>query len=614
MALDLKQKNILIGGILLTAVVYIIQLINLQLLDEDYKITASNNALKYETIYPARGLILDRNGEILVANKISYDIMVTPIELEEFDTLDLCRVLGMDINFVKDKLNEYKKYRKRIGFRTLPFLKQISAREYSLFHEKAYKFKGFSAIPRTIRSYPLNAGGNLLGYITEVDSAFLRKNPSYRSGDYTGRTGLEQSYEEILKGEKGYRIFLRDVNNRIKDSFEKGEYDKNAEPGKTIITSIDATLQQYGELLMQNKVGSVVAIEPSTGEILALVSSPGIDVAQLAEINKYYREIATDPLKPMFNRATMSPYPPGSVFKLVNALIALEEEVVETQTNYSCYGGYTVGRGVACHAHPSPVDLTESIMMSCNTYYCIAFRDIIDNPKYSSVRKGFERWRELVTSFGFGKRLGSDLPSEQGGLVPTPEIYDRIHGKNRWRSLSIISLAIGQGELGTTPLHLANLAATIANRGHYHTPHLVKGSPDTLINTSYRQKNYTLIDTTHFPKVIEGMYRAVNSPAGSGATARIAAVKGLDICGKTGTAENPHGRDHSVFISFAPRDNPQIAVAAYIENAGFGATWAAPIASLVIEKYLKGEISRKYLEDYVLQGDLRSNVLKNSNN
>jgi penicillin-binding protein 2 len=310
----------------------------------------------------------------------------------------------------------------------------------------------------------------------------------------------------------------------------------------------------------------------------------------------------------MFNRATMSPYPPGSVFKLVNALVALEEGLIEPGTSNSCYGGYFVGRGMGCHAHPSPVDLTESIMMSCNTYYAIVFRQIIDNPKYSSVREGFERWRELVMSFGFGQKLGSDLPSEQAGSMPSSQTYDKIHGKDRWRSLSILSLAIGQGEIGTTPLHLANLAATLANRGYYYTPHLIKGSPDTLINPQYTQRNYTLVDTSHFHKVIDGMFKAVNSPPGSGATARIAAVPGLDICGKTGTSQNPHGKDHSVFICFAPRDNPKIAVAAYIENAGFGATWAAPIASLLIEKYLNGEISREYLQEYVTNGNLMQNV------
>ena len=610
MAFEFTKKNILIIGVLTVALIFLIQLFNLQIIDKEYKVTASNNALRYDILYPARGLILDRNNKIIVSNASSYDIMITPIEVREFDTLDLCNIFNLEIEDVKERLKEYRSNRRRIGYQSLPFVKQVSAQEYTRFHERAFKFPGFSAISRTIRDYPFNAGGNLLGYITEADTSFLRRNPSYKMGDYIGRTGIEQAYESILKGEKGYNIFLRDVHNQVHSSYSEGKYDKPAVHGKTIISSIDAQLQQYVEMLMQNKVGSVVAIEPSTGDILTLVSSPGIDVSKLGAINKFYTQIVNDPLKPMFNRAVMSPYPPGSVFKLVNALVALEEGVIKSETSYSCYGGYHVGRGVKCHPHPSPVDLTHSIMMSCNTYYCIAFRDIIDNPKYNSVREGFLRWKELVESFGFGHKLGSDLPSEQAGSVPKAEDYDKIHGKNRWRSLSILSLAIGQGELGTTPLHLANLAATIANRGYYYTPHLIKGSPDTLINPEYTKRHYTLVDTTHFYKVVDGMYKAVNSPPGSGGTATRVAVKGLDICGKTGTAQNPHGRDHSVFICFAPRDNPKIAVAAYIENAGFGATWAAPIASLLVEKYLTGQVTRDYLETHIVESNLLTNMKK----
>lgn len=607
MAVELGRKNILIIGFLLVALIFIARLLNLQIIDSQYKINASNNALRYEVLYPARGLILDRNGEILVSNVHSYDLMVTPMELRSFDTLELCQLFDLEIEMVREEMKRYRVNRGSIGYQTIPFIKQISAEKYSNFREKSFKFPGFSTVIRTVRSYPFNAGANLLGYISEADSSFLRRNPSYRMGDYIGQTGIEQSYEEVLKGKKGYNIHIRDVHNQVKSSYAEGRYDLAAIHGKSITSSIDANLQQYGERLMQNKVGSIVAIEPSSGEILTLVSSPGIEISQLAAINRYYREIINDPLKPMFNRATMSPYPPGSVFKLVNALIALEEEQIAPETSYSCHGGYRVGRGVACHPHPSPVNLTNSLMMSCNTYYCIAFRDIIDNPKYGSVREGFLRWKEVVESFGFGHKLGSDLPWEQGGRVPTPEEYDRLHGLNRWSSLSILSLAIGQGELGTTPLHLANFTATVANRGFYYTPHLIKGSPDTLINSDFSKRHYTLVDTVHFEKVIEGMYRAVNSPPGSGATASRVAVEGLDICGKTGTAQNPHGRDHSVFICFAPRENPKIAVVAYIENAGFGATWAAPIASLIVEKYLTGEVKREYLENHIIESNLLVN-------
>lgn len=608
MAFDLGKKNVLILGVIVVALVYLGQLFYLQIIDEEYKITAGNNAYRYDIRYPARGLIMDRNKKILAGNETAYDIMITPYEVKELDTMDLCRTFDLDIYEVRSKLKEYRKNRRRIGFQSLPFVKQATSRQYAMFLEKAYKFPGFSAVARTIRNYPYNAGANLLGYITEADTAYLRKNPEYRRGDYVGKTGIEQSYEFVLKGRKGHAIFLRDVHNQVKSSFADGKYDIEAVPGMSVISTIDAELQQFGELLMKNKVGSLVAIEPATGEILTLVSSPGIDVEKLATINKHFGELLKDPLKPLYNRAVMAPYPPGSVFKLVNALIGLEEGVVDLGTMYGCHGGYKVGSiSVGCHAHPSPTDLTRSIMMSCNSYYCNVFRDIIDNRKYSSPQEGFARWREMVLSFGFGKKLGTDFPSEQGGTLPTNATYDKIHGKDRWKSLSIISLAIGQGEIGTTPLHLANLAATIANRGYYITPHIVRGSTDTLINNQYREKNYTMVSTYNFEKIIEGMYLAVNAPKGSGATATIAAVKDLEICGKTGTAQNPHGKDHSVFICFAPRDNPKIAVAAYIENAGFGATWAAPIASLITEMYLTRKIERGDLQAYIFQGDLIGN-------
>lgn len=605
----MEKKNILILGVLAVGLILILQLFNLQILNDHYKITAENNAYKYVTRYPVRGLILDRNGNILVGNKNTYDIMVTPIEVKEFDTLDFCSIFGLDTLEVREKFREYRNSRRRIGYQTLTFLKQVSDIQYSIFMEKSYKFPGFSAVSRTARNYPFAAGANLFGYITEVDSDFIKKNPEYKSGDYTGASGLEKSYEDVLKGEKGYNILLRDVHNRIQSSFEGGAYDKNAVPGKDIVSTIDGHLQQYGEQLMQNKVGSVVAIEPSTGEILALISSPGINIEQLASISRHYNEIANDPYKPMFNRAVMSAYPPGSVFKLVNGLIGLQEGVITPSTRYNCNLGYHYGdRKLGCHAHPSPLDFTQSIMMSCNAYYCYVFRTILENRKYKSVSQAFDNWREMVMSFGFGRKLGSDFPAELGGTLPTSKTYDKIYGKNRWRAHSVISLSIGQGEIGATPLHLANLAATIANRGYYYIPHLVKDSPDTTIHPRFKERNYTMVDTTHFHKVIQGMWQAVNSEPGAGGTARLAHVEGLDICGKTGTAQNPHGKDNAVFICFAPRENPRIAIAAYIENAGFGGTWAAPIASLMIEKYLNGEISRKDLEQRMIDAQLIQNV------
>ena len=601
----------LMAGLAAAFLILAAQLFRLQLLDNSFKVSADNNALLYQTRYPARGLILDRNGKVLVGNKNTYDILVTPRYVKDFDTLALCRILELDTGYVRGKFREYRMYRSRIGYRTVTFASQISQEQYSRFIEAAHKVPEFRGVPRTTRMYPYNAGGNLLGYVTEVDPAFLERHPDYAPGDYTGRTGLEETCEPMLRGEKGYSIYLRDASNRIQSSYRDGAFDRPAVAGQDVVSTIDAELQNYGEELMRNKVGSVIAIEPSTGEILSMISSPGIDVSVLGEINKHYSRIASDPFTPMFNRAVMSPQPPGSVFKLVNALIGLQEGVVSTSTEFPCHNGFTArGIHVGCHAHKSPVDFTEAIMASCNSYFCYLFRDILENPVYGSEAKAMDRWSEYVRSFGFGTRLGSDFPSETAGFVPNSSTYDKVYGKGGWKALSVISLSIGQGELGCTPLHLANLAATIANRGWYRIPHIVREHGSDSTDAKYSEKHYTMVDTAHFEKVIQGMYMAVNAPAGQGATARIAAVPGLDVCGKTGTAENPHGDEHAVFVCFAPRENPRIAIAVYIENAGFGATWAAPVASLMVEKYLHGEISsgRKYLEQRMLDANLLHKV------
>ena len=608
---DRHRTLYLKAGLVIAFLILAGQLFRLQLLDNSFKVSARNNALYYQTRYPARGLILDRNGKVLVGNKNSYDILVTPRYIKELDTAALCSVLNIKPEYVRAKFQEYRMYRSRIGFRAVTFLSQVSPEQYSRFIEVRHKFPEFFGIPRTTRMYPYNAGGNLLGYVTEVDRDFLEKHPDYESGDYVGRTGLEQTCEYMLRGRKGYSIYLRDASNRIQSSYRDGEMDKPAAAGQDVVSTIDAELQNYGEELMRDKVGSVIAIEPSTGEILSMVSSPGIDVSILGEINKHYSEIASDPFTPMFNRAVMSPQPPGSVFKLVNALIGLQEGVVSTHTEYPCHMGFTApGIHVGCHDHKSPVDFTEAIMASCNSYFCYLLRSILENPEYSSQSEAFDQWHDYVQSFGFGTRLGSDFPSEIAGFVPTSATYDRIYGKGGWKALSVISLSIGQGELGCTPLHLANLAATIANRGYYYIPHIVRQHGNDSIDRKFRERHYTLVDTCHFEDVVEGMYQAVNAPPGRGATATIAAVDSLDICGKTGTAENPHGDEHAVFVCFAPREDPQIAIAVYIENAGYGATWAAPIASLMVEKYLTGDISRsrKWLEDKMLNTSLLHKV------
>ena len=610
--MKLNRENKLLTGLCVVAAILLIKLFSIQILDDKYKLDAENNSMVYSTIYPTRGIINDRHGNILVGNKVAYDLLVTPREVEEFDTAAFCNVLDVDIEFVRGKMAEYKKNRKRIGFQSVVMIKQLPPETYMRFAEVSYKFPGFKGQARSIREYPFNAGGNLLGYVSEVNARFIEQHPGeYRSGDYAGQTGIEAAREKELRGVKGYNIYLRNSKNRIESRYKDGELDQEAVPGDDVTTTIDAELQHYGQMLMANKVGSLVAIEPSTGEILTMVSSPGIDVDQLANIGQHYKEISTDPYKPMFNRAVQAPYPPGSVFKLVNGLIGLQEGVLTPNTMYPCSMGYHFGKNkLGCHAHKSPVDLEESIMMSCNAYYCYVLRNLLENKKYDSIDEAMDKWNQYVKSFGFGQKLGSDFPSELGGFIPDSKYYNKVYRKGGWKATTVISLSIGQGEIGCTPLHLANMCATIANRGFYYIPHIIKDSENVTIDPKYKERQYTMVDTTHFPKVVGGMYRAVNSGFGSGGTASIAAVKGLDICGKTGTAQNPHGHDHSVFICFAPMDNPKIAVAAYVENGGFGATWAAPIASLLTEMYLNREISkeRKPLEERILNGNLLDRV------
>ena len=587
------------------------KIFSLQVLQPGYKEDADRNSTIYETIYPTRGIIFDRNGDILVGNKVAYDIMVTPREVKEFDTLALAKVLGVTPEFIQEKMADYHRRRRSIGYQAVTMMRTVPAETYMRFDEVKYKFPGFAGQVRGIRQYPINAGGNLLGYVSEVNQAYIDKHPGeYRSGDYAGKTGIEAAREKELRGEKGYHIFLRNSRNQKEQPYMDGAMDKDAVPGKDIVTTIDAPLQQYGQELMKGKVGSIVAIEPSTGEILALVSAPGIDVEQLADIGKYYGEISRNPYKPMYNRAVQASYPPGSVFKLVNGLIGMEEGVLQPWMTYPCSQGYHFGAGrkLGCHAHKSPINMEESIMMSCNAYYCYVLKNILDNKKYDSVAEGLDHWREMVMSFGFGRKLGSDFPAELAGSIPSSKLYNKVYGRGHWSSTTVISLSIGQGEILATPMHLANLCATLANRGYYYIPHIIKESPGVTIEDRFKEKQYTMVSPEQFPKVIGGMWKAVNADPGAGGTARIAHVEGLDICGKTGTAQNPRGADNSVFICFAPKDNPQIAIAAYVENGGFGAAYAAPIASLMVEKYLNGSCSRPALEKRMKEADLMARV------
>lgn len=601
----------LLAGLAVFMLLLIVKLFQIQIVDDSYKTSSDNQSMVYNTIYPTRGIIYDRNGEILVANRMAYDIMVTPRKLYkmEFDTVGLANALNVDVEFIRNKFKYYAKYRTRIGWQPQVFLKHVDPEIYMRFAEIQYRFPGFEGVIRNLRHYPINSGGNLLGYCSEVDDAYMAKHPGeYRSGDYAGRTGIEAAREKELRGQKGYKIYLRGSNNQIKDHYKNGEMDLPAVAGKDITTTIDAGLQIYGQQLMKNKVGALVAIEPKTGEILALISSPCIDVEWLADFGSHYEEILANKYRPMFNRAVASSYPPGSVFKLLNCLIGLQENVLTPDTYYPCQGGYFYNnKKLGCHHHASPLNMEQSIMMSCNGYYCYVLKSILSNPKYKSTAEAFDKWREYVTSFGFGQKLGSDFPSELAGNIPTSAHYDKVYRK-RWNYNTVISLSIGQGEIGCTPLHIANFAATIANRGYYIVPHIIKAGHGVEIDPKYYEKHYTMVDTTNFNKIIGGMYKAVNAGPGSGATAWIGAVPGLDICGKTGTAQNPRGDDNSVFICFAPKDDPKIAVAVYVENGGFGATWAVPMASLLVEKYLCGEVSRPDLEKKIFDGNLMYKV------
>jgi len=599
------RKNIIAFIILLVAGIFLVRLFMIQVVSSDYTPAATNNVVRRITQYPARGLIYDRNGELLVYNQAAYDIMVTPQHLTDFDTTEFCSILNIEKSYLEEKLQEAKAYSR---YKPSVFLKLVSSETYAILQEKMYRFPGFFVQPRTVRKYRYENAPHVLGYVGEVSDRMVDTSKYYKSGDYIGISGLEKSYEHVLRGEKGVKHYLVDVHNRIKGSYNNGRFDKKAEVGTDITSTLDIELQRYGEKLMKNKIGSIVAIEPSTGEILSLVSTPGYDPALLVgrQRTENFQKLQRDSLNPLFNRGLMARYPPGSTFKVVNALIGRQEDVLFPGTTYECHGGFYAGNfHMGCHNHPSPVNLIKSIQVSCNNYYAHVFKRILQDDEFKSVSKAFSNWKKYLQSFGFGDKLNIDLPSETSGFLPSVEYYNKYYGKNRWRYLNVISLAIGQGELGITPLQMANMTSVIANRGYYYTPHIVRqieGEQD--ISQRFRQAHQTRVDSVYFEEVIEGMDLAVNGEAGSGSTARTARVDSITVCGKTGTAENPHGKDHSIFIAFAPREDPKIALAVYIENGGFGATWAAPTAKLMIEKYLKGAPDIQWWEDYVTSANL----------
>ena len=602
------RRYIITGIIISIAVIFLVRLIYVQVVQDDYKISANNNVLRFVTEYPARGIIYDRFGKLMVYNEAAYDLMVTPKEVKNLDTTDLCKVLDISMDEFKLRMQKIKSYSR---FKPSAFEKQISAALYGVLQEKLYKFHGFFVQSRTLRKYPESIAAHVLGYVGEVNERVTKKNPYYKEGDYIGITGIEQSYEEELRGRKGMKIQLVDVHNRPKGRFADGAYDTAAIAGKNIVSTLDAELQRYGEQLMQNKVGGLVAIEPKTGEILSVISSPGYDPNLLVgrERTKNYSKLLKADHLPLFNRALMAYYPPGSTFKLINGLIAQQEGVLRTDTRYPCARGWPVGGGKPkCHPHPSPLDLPGSVQHSCNSYYAFVFRSIMQNNKYKKTEDAYASWKDYVESFGVGKRLHSDLSQELKGNVPSIKYYNKYFGEGHWNAYTIISLAIGQGELGITPLQMANIVSIIANRGFYYTPHIIKAVGEKkYLKKEFQEKHSTKVDPRFFDPIREGMDKVTSGTASNGR------INGINISGKTGTAQNPHGEDHSLFICYAPSEDPKIAIGIMVENAGYGNTYAVPIATLMIEKYLRPDsaISRPDLEKRMLEANLLSKTSTN---
>ncbi len=602
---NLEKRKYVIGGfILVIALIYGIRLYDLQIHDSTYKQSADTNAFLKKTIYPSRGLMYDRNGELVVFNQPAYDVMLVPRDVAEFDTLDFCNALNITKEQLLKRFEDMKNKRLNPGYSSYTpqvLMTHLSAQDYGRLQEKLYRFPGFFIQKRILRQYNHLAAANVLGNIREVNGSDIERDSYYSPGDYTGDLGVEKSYETYLRGEKGVEIMIRDARGRIQGKYENGAHDVAPISGRDLKLSIDIKLQEYAESLMVNKRGAVVAIEPSTGEILCLVSSPTYDPSKLVGRGRgeAYSQLVHDPAKPLFDRAIMAAYPPGSTFKPSQGLILLHEGIINLSTAYPCSRGYVSGGlRVGCHAHGSPLALKPALQTSCNAFFCYGFKSMIDRrSKYGSSANAFEVWKKHLVSLGYGYRLGVDLPGESRGFIPNDKFYDKFYGEGRWSANTIISVAIGQGEILATPLQIANLSATIANRGWFITPHVVKEIQDTIMPADLLKKRLPTIKSQYFNDVAEGMRMAV-----IGGTCRRAAFRDVEVAGKTGTAQNPHGKDHSAFIGFAPYNQPKIAVCVYVENAGFGATFGVPIGSLVMEKYLYGEISesRKYIEDQML--------------
>ena len=576
----------------------------IQVIDDQYLLSANNNVLRRLIIYPASGIILDRHNKVLVQNEPVYDLMVIPGQVTPFDTLGFCNLIGIgkpEFDF------QFKKAKRYSLFRASIFEKQLSATTSAAMQERLFEYPGFYVQNRSVRFYPDSTAAQFLGYIGEVNDKEIEKSGNfYNKGDYIGKSGIEKSYEDLLRGQRGVRNIMVDVHNREKGRFFEGRYDTLAVSGDNLISSLDKTIQQLGEKLMNNKIGSIVAIEPSTGEVLAFVSSPKYDPNMMVgrQRGNNYMKLLVDDNKPMFIRPTQAEYPPGSIFKVINALVAQQFHSINYNTYYSCYGGYSYGyrgRGyMKCTHKHGTLNLIGAIQESCNTYFGYTYAKMIDQSGMRPIN-GYRKWRDAVSKFGVGSKLDIDLPGERKGLLPSDELYTKRWKSEKWSSGFNISLSIGQGELGITPLQMANVMAVVANRGFYYKPHLIKAiGTKKIIRGEFTKKNYVGIDTQYFTPVIEGMSRVVKY-----GTAFYSKIDNIEICGKTGTVQNPRGADHSVFVAFAPRINPKIAIAVVVENAGYGATWSAPIASLLIEKYLTDSLSRpKNYIDRLLNANL----------
>ena len=592
--INYSQRQYVIGSIfILVAIILLIKLFVIQIVDDSYKHSSNTNTLRYITQYPSRGKIYDRNGKLLVYNDAVYDLMIIPSQAKDIDTASFCKLLNINNSVYNTNLKKAKKYS---NITPSIFISQITKEEYGRIAERLYHYPGFYFQTRSIRQYPMPIAAHTLGSIGEVTKPEMEKDSYYQLGDYIGKSGIEKFYEKELRGTKGLKITVVDVHNREKERFMDGAFDTLPEAGTDIILGLDADLQAYGEYLLAGKTGSIVAIEPTTGQILAMVTSPTYDPNELVGRKRgmRYNELLKDPEKPLINRAISGTYPPGSTFKMINGLVSLQSGVINANTAYPCNGPKSAP--IKCtHFHGSPVRLYDAIENSCNPYFWQAFQDMMNSKRFENQKAAFKFWYDLVTSFGLGSAVKTDIPFTVSGNIPKMEYYDKVY-RGVWNALTIRSLSIGQGEILVTPLQLANVAAAIGNEGYFYEPHYIRSFGNSDDSVSF-EKHIINIDQRHFKDVKKGMQSVFEGEHG---TAKWSKIPDITIGGKTGTAENPHGLDHSIFMAFAPVENPQIAIAVVVENAGFGSTWAAPIASLMIEKYIRGYVTRKNVEKRVL--------------